>query len=205
MKAVAIVNPAAGFGKAAKVWPRLMEGLGSRPDQPATWWTKGPGHAELLAARARQQGCKRVLAVGGDGTIYEVANGLWWEPQGQLPSLGIVPLGTGCDYMRNFSRGFTLEDCLTQALGESTVAAGVGILQVQGFRGKLITRVCLNVLGLGFDARVVARMRRQKLPLAGRAPYFISGLQELLMLKHFRLSGRIDDGHRLQDLAPSRA
>jgi diacylglycerol kinase (ATP) len=94
--------------------------------------------------------------------------------------------------VRNFSRGPTLGGCLTQALEEGTVAVDVGIMRVQGFNGQPLVRISLNVLGLGFDARVVERMRRQRLPLAGRTPYLISGLQELLVLKHFHLTGQID-------------
>jgi diacylglycerol kinase (ATP) len=193
LKAVAIVNPAAGSGKAPRVWPQLLEDLEVRPAALATWWTNGPGHGELLAARARRQGYERVLAVGGDGTVFEVANGLWLEPEGRLPSLGIVPLGTGCDYVRNFSRVRTLRDHFIRALGESTVAVDVGIVQIQAMDGKPLTRIFLNVLGLGFDARVAARLRRQKLSLAGKTPYLISGLQEILLLNHFRLTGLIDD------------
>ena len=193
MHAVAIVNPAAGSGKAARLWPQLLGNLRVRPEALATWWTNGPGHGELLAARARRHGYERVLAVGGDGTVLEVANGLWWEPRGRLPSLGIVPLGTGCDYVRNFSQGRPLRDHLTQALGKNTVAVHVGIVQLLAMDAKPLTRIFLNVLGLGFDARVAARMRRQKLPLAGKTPYLISGLQELLLLRHFRLTGLMDD------------
>ncbi len=192
MKAVAIVNPAAGCGKAARVWPQLLEDWGAVKEAPATWWTRGPGHGELLAARARRQGYERVVAVGGDGTLFEVANGLWWEPEGLLPSLGVVPVGTGCDYVRNFPRAGTLRDYLAIALGEPTVAVDVGIVQVQALDGKPLTRLGLNVLGLGFDARVAARLRRQNLPLAGKTPYLLSTLQELLLLKHFRLTGLMD-------------
>ncbi len=46
-----------------------------------------------------------MIAVGGDGTLFEVLNGLWWEEQGHMPSLGMVPFGTGCDYIRNFEVG----------------------------------------------------------------------------------------------------
>jgi diacylglycerol kinase (ATP) len=183
----------AGSGKAARIWPQLIGDLGVRPDVVATWWTNGPGHGELLAAKARRQGYERVVVVGGDGTVFEVANGLWWEPRSRLPSLGLVPLGTGCDYVRNFSAGRTLGDYLAQALGETTVAVDVGIVQLQAVDGKPLTRIFLNVLGLGFDARVVARTRRQKLPLAGKTPYLISGLQELLLLRRFRLTGLIDN------------
>jgi YegS/Rv2252/BmrU family lipid kinase len=193
LNTVAIVNPAAGCGKATRVWPQLLEDLEvSRLDTPTTWWTRGPGHGEFLAARARRRGYERVLAVGGDGTLVEVANGLWWEPQGRRPSLGIVPLGTGCDYVRNFSPGHTLGDYLARALGEPTVAVYVGIVQVRTIDGKPLTRIFLNVLGLGFDARVAARLGRQKLPLAGKTPYLFSVLQELLLLRHFHLTGLMD-------------
>jgi diacylglycerol kinase (ATP) len=193
LHAVAIVNPAAGSGKAARVWPLLLGGLRGGPDVLTTWWTNGPGHGEILAARARRQGYERILAVGGDGTVFEVANGMWWEPRGRLPSLGIVPLGTGCDYVRNFSQGHTLGDYFNQALGETTMAVRVGIVQFQTMDGKPLTRIFLNILGVGFDAQVVTRMRRQKLSLAGKTPYLISGLQELLLLRHFRLTGLVDD------------
>jgi len=146
----------------------------------------------MLAAEARRQGYERVLAVGGDGTVFEVANGLWWEPRGRLPSLGLIPLGTGCDYVRNFPRGRSLKDWVDQALGEATVSVGVGVLRVRTLKGHSLDRVYLNVLGLGFDAQVVRRMRRQRLPLGGKIPYLLSGLQELLLCKRFSLTGKMN-------------
>jgi YegS/Rv2252/BmrU family lipid kinase len=192
LNVVAIVNPAAGCRKAARFWPQLLRDLGARPGPVLTWWTEGPGHGEALAAQARRQGFDRVLAVGGDGTIHEVVNGLWWETQGRLPSLGLVPLGTGCDYVRNFFPGRSPQDCLTLALGESTVPVRLAVLRMLGFQGRPVERVCLNVWGLGFDARVVVRMRRQKLPFSGKTPYLLSGFQELLQLRRFHLTGFID-------------
>jgi diacylglycerol kinase (ATP) len=192
VKAVAIVNPVAGNRKAGRLWPKFLENLGPRSDSLTTWWTQGPGHGEILAAKARRQGFERVLAVGGDGTIFEVVNGLWWEPRGQLPSLGLVPLGTGCDYVKNFSRGRRPMDCLVQALEDLTVPVHVGVLQVQAVTGEFLTRVFLNVVGLGFDARVVERRGRQQLPLGGIVPYVISAFQELLVLRSHHLSGRLD-------------
>jgi diacylglycerol kinase (ATP) len=189
VKTVAIVNPTAGNRKAVRLWPKVLENLGPRAVSLATWWTQGPGHGEILAARARRQGFERVVAVGGDGTISQVANGLWWEPQGSRPSLGIVPLGTSCDYVKNFSRGRSPMDWLVQALGDVTVPVHVGVLQVQAIAGGPHTRICLNVLGLGFDAKVVECQGRHRFPLAGKAPYLVSGLQELLALRSHHLAG----------------
>ncbi len=192
MNAVAIVNPAAGSRKAARFWPQFLEDLRQQAAPVTTWWTAGPGHGEALAAQARRQGFDRVLAVGGDGTIHEVVNGLWWEKKGRLPSVGLVPLGTGCDYVRNFFPGRSPKDCLALALGESTIPVRLALLRMQGLHGRPLERICLNVWGLGFDARVAARLRRQRLPFSGKMPYLLSGLQELLRLRHVNLTGFMD-------------
>ena len=192
MKTVAIVNPRVGWRRVRREWPELLNRFGTRGAQVETWWTHGPGHAEFLAARAKRMGVDRVLAVGGDGTIFEVANGLWWEPEGNLPSLGIVPLGRGCDYIRNFEVGSGLGENLVRALGEATVKVDLGVGRLRDQRGEIISRVFLNALGIGFDAQVTGRYRQQKILEYGKLPYMLSTLQELGKLRHFRWHGQID-------------
>jgi diacylglycerol kinase (ATP) len=192
MKTLAIVNPVAGFRRAPRNWPRLLEARGTRGPRVTTWWTEMPGHAEILAARARREGFDRVVAVGGDGTLLEVVNGLWWEYQGQLPSMGTVPFGTGCDYVRNFACGQSLEDNLATALGEATVPVSVGRAHLQGMDGQPRVLVFLNVLGMGFDARVIARFRNWRRRLPGKTGYALSVLQELGRLSLHRITGEVD-------------
>lgn len=192
MKTVAIVNPIAGYRRARRVWPRLLSSLGEAGAQVATWWTECPGHAETLAARARQEGFDRVVAVGGDGTVLEVVNGLWWEPRGAQPSVGVVPFGTGCDYVRSFNLGRTLRDKVVTALGEGTLGVSLGLVRLQGFDGQPRQRVFVNVLGLGFDARIICSFRQQRLGLPGKTLYFLSGLKELTRLTHHRITGELN-------------
>jgi YegS/Rv2252/BmrU family lipid kinase len=192
MKTVAIVNPIAGYRRARWVWPRLLASLGETGAKVATWWTEWPGHAETLAARARREGFDRVVAVGGDGTLLEVVNGLWWDPRGPQPSVGVVPFGTGCDYVRNFNLGQTLRDKVMTALGEATLRVGVGLVRLQGFDGQPRARVFVNVLGLGFDARVIIGFRQQRLGLPGKTGYFLSGLKALGRLTHHRITGELN-------------
>ena len=192
MKTVAIVNPTAGYRRARRVWPRLLSSLGETGAKVATWWTEWPGHAETLAARARREGFDRVVAVGGDGTLLEVVNGLWWESRGSLPSVGVVPFGTGCDYVRSFDLGQTLRDQALTALGEATLRVSVGLVRLQGLDGQPRQRVFVNVLGLGFDARVIAGFRQQRLRLPGKIPYFLSGLKALVRLSHHRITGSLN-------------
>lgn len=192
MKTVAIVNPVAGYRRAPRDWPSLKDSLGAPGAGVATWWTEGPGHAENLAARARREGFDRVLAVGGDGTLIEVVNGLWWESQGILPSVGMIPFGTGCDYVRNFDLGQNLRENLVTALGNTTVAVSVGLAHLQGMDGRTRLRVFLNVLGVGFDAKVIARFRRRRLLLPSKAAYLLNVLQELRQLTHHRITGEVN-------------
>jgi YegS/Rv2252/BmrU family lipid kinase len=192
MKTVAIVNPTAGYRRARRVWPRLLASLGEAGAHVATWWTEWPGHAETLAARARREGFDRVVAVGGDGTLLEVVNGLWWESRGPLPSVGVVPFGTGCDYVRSFDLGPTLRDQVMSALGEATLRVSVGLFRLQGLDGQPRQRVFVNVLGLGFDARVIAGFRQQRRRLPGKAAYFLSGAKELGRLTHHRITGSLN-------------
>jgi diacylglycerol kinase (ATP) len=192
MKTVAIVNPTAGYRRAPRLWPRLLASLGEAGAKVATWWTEGPCHAEALAARARREGFDRVVAVGGDGTLLEVVNGLWWESRGTLPSVGVVPFGTGCDYVRSFDLGSTLRDMVISALGETTLRVSAGLVRLQGLDWQPRQRVFVNVLGLGFDARVIAGFRQQRLRLPGKTAYFLSGLKELGRLTHHRITGALN-------------
>jgi diacylglycerol kinase (ATP) len=190
MKTVAIVNPVAGSRRALHIWPRLLQASKAQGLQVTTWWTEAPGHAEVLAARARREGYDRVVAAGGDGTLMEVINGLWWEAQGPKPSVGTVPLGTSCDYLRNFAGGRSLEDKLANALGEATVSISVGRAQLSGRDGQPRQRIFINVMGAGFDAAVVGRFRRLGLP--GKIAYFGCGLLELTSLHHYWFTGALN-------------
>jgi YegS/Rv2252/BmrU family lipid kinase len=192
MKIVAIVNPVAGLGMARRKWPRLLDSLGAAALRVETRWTEGPGHAERLAAEARAQGCERVVVAGGDGTLSEALNGMWWEPRGTLPSLGLVPIGTGCDYARNFDLGRSLREKLATAVAASETEVDVGRCRLAGTGGEERTRVFLNVLGFGFDSAVIERFGRRRLKLGGRLPYFMACLQELARAASFRVRGAVD-------------
>jgi diacylglycerol kinase (ATP) len=200
MKTVAIVNPTAGYRRASRLWPRLLQSLGESGARVTTWWTQWPGHAETLAARARREGYERVVAVGGDGTLLEVVNGLWWESRGPLPSVGVVPFGTGCDYVRSFDLGRSLREKVITALEEATLKVSLGLVRLQGFDGQPRRRVFINVLGLGFDARVIMGFRQQPLRLPGKTGYFLSGFKELSRLKYHRITGELD-GRPLETVA----
>ena len=91
MRALAIVNPSAGGGRAARIWERIRGNLDV--DCVAT---AGPGDASRLTRKAAEQGYDRVLAVGGDGTVSQVAAGVG----GTASALAVIPAGNGNDFSR---------------------------------------------------------------------------------------------------------
>jgi diacylglycerol kinase (ATP) len=191
MKIVIIANPTSGRRKARKLLPELLNLVRPETGEIDLLWTEYPGHAGILAASARRRGCDRVIAAGGDGTLFEVVNGLWREGQGGMPSIGMVPFGTGCDYIRNFEVGSSLVEKLRAALGRSTIPVTAGLWRYDS-NVEVCDHVFLMVLGLGFDAQVIRRFRSRSTVRYGWAAYALSVLQELRRIKPFKLSGEID-------------
>ncbi len=98
-----IANPTSGRGQGSRALPEVETVLRAAGAQVRVHRTQGPGEAKERASRAAQDGTSLVVAVGGDGTLHEVLNGLCsarTPPDAALPALGLVPSGTGNDYAR---------------------------------------------------------------------------------------------------------
>jgi len=99
-----IVNPNAGKGKGQKDW-HLIEGFIKKENIPfRVAFTKGKGEAIRISREAVLEGCRKIITVGGDGTLNEVVNGIFTNgacPPAEI-SLGLIPVGTGNDWGRMF-------------------------------------------------------------------------------------------------------
>ena len=111
---------------------------------------------------------------------------------GAQPSVGVVPFGTGCDYVRSFNLGRTRREKVVTALGDATLGVSLGLVRLRGLDGQPRQRVFVNVLGLGFDAQVICGFRQQRLGLPGKTLYFLSGVRELSRLRHHRITGEMN-------------
>jgi len=173
-RAKIIINPVASGGKVGQQWPQISEVLRQGGLQFDAELTQAPLHAIEIARRALDQGFRHFVAVGGDGTVHEVVNGLVVE--GHIPpdvTLSIIPGGTGSDTIRvmGISRD-PLQACRT-ALGHQTRTVDIGVMECLR-EGKPITRYFVNVAGLGFDGEVCVRVNRSSKRIGGTLPYLTS-------------------------------
>lgn len=100
----AIINPAAGGGRCGKLAPKTIDRLRARGVELEVAETRRMGDATRLARQAYASGFRRFLAAGGDGTSYEVVNGLFpRESEAERVALGFLPLGTGNSFLRDFT------------------------------------------------------------------------------------------------------
>jgi len=169
-----IVNPNADLGrawqKAADLRPIIEESGG------ADWsGTVYPTHAVELARQAALDGYKLVIAVGGDGTVHEVINGLMQVPADQRPRLGVVPLGSGNDFSHAIGMDSQPGKALRQILTGQPHPVDVGRLVDGHGREEYFD----NTLGVGFDATVTIRSRKFT-AVRGFLIYFIAVLQTIV-------------------------
>lgn len=141
-------------------------------------YTEYAGHATQLASQAAQQGHKLVIAVGGDGTLHEVANGLAYKDT----TFGVIPAGTGND----FGRSLGLPKDPSKAV--DIIAAGNSKwIDLGRYDGRFF----LNVGGIGFDADAAHRVNGARI-IRGHAAYLSAVLQTLVVFKSYRVEILID-------------
>jgi len=189
-----IVNPAAGEGRAGRLRPWLNERLRFAGSGARLVETRAPGHARELALHAAERGHDRVVAVGGDGTVQEVVNGLMEAGSGL--SMGILAGGSGNDLARSLRLPHRASDALSMALGEETTRIDVA-LAVRGSGETAKLRWFAAAGGIGFDAQVAAAMAGRRRPWQrGRLGYGLSTLRELLRFRNrqVRLALETPDG-----------
>jgi diacylglycerol kinase (ATP) len=165
---LAIVNPAAGGGRARKLLGGALERLRDSGIEVKVATTRAPGDATKIAAEAYGRGIRDFIAVGGDGTSYEVVNGLYPQAlNGERPTLGFLPLGTGNSFLRDFSdRG--VEHAIESLLAHRSRAC-----DVMRLRHREGVTYFINLLSMGFSADV-ATLRARRFSKWGELGYIAS-------------------------------
>ena len=168
-----IFNPTAQGNKAR----RLRKQLDALKSQCLLLPTEGPGHAEDLAERALEKGCKIVVAAGGDGTIQEVSNGMVRRADGLTQAaLGILPLGTVNVMARELRIPLNFDSAWRIILRGQERVIDLPWMELQ--RDGETVRRCFPALGgAGLDARACELVGWEMKKRSGQAAYLIAGFK----------------------------
>jgi diacylglycerol kinase (ATP) len=192
-KILAIVNRAAGGGKSGKLAEGAIDKLRKAGVEIEATNTAAPGDATRLARAGYEEGYRNFVAVGGDGTAYEIINGLFPEAAlGDRVSLGFLPLGTGNSFLRDFSK---------KGLEHATEAILAGkrrpcdVIRLTHSAGVLHY---INLLSIGFTADVTA-MANRRFKRLGEVGYVLGVLGCLLPLRRRAFPLRVDSAAEFEN------
>ncbi len=197
-----IYNPNAGRGKAKSLWPQIHQSLLAHGLEIVVETTNAPLHAKALAMEAAQKGFRAVVAVGGDGTIHEVANGLLGAlGDGPTLPLGIIPVGNGDDFVKMLpplpevgQQGYSW------AVGIARIASGkphlVDVGSLRAFRqdgSEAGHRYFVNGVNLGFSAHAAYNFTTIPKLLTGFWGYLAAVLKTLWKYPLLDLQVQVDN------------
>lgn len=170
-----IINPNADLGRAWR-WAADLRPIAEEFGGADWAGTVYPTHATELARQAAEEGYELIVAVGGDGTVHEVINGLMQVPPDRRPRLGVVPMGSGNDFAHSIGMDSRPAYALRQVLSGQPRPVDVG--KVEDNLGR--TEYWDNTLGIGFDATVTIRSRNYPY-LRGFLIYLVAVLQTIIL------------------------
>jgi diacylglycerol kinase (ATP) len=162
---LAIVNPAAGGGRTRKLLAPALDRLCAAGLRIEVRETSALGHATEIARQAWSEGYRKFISIGGDGTSYEIVNGLFPQADGaDIPMLAFLPLGTGNSFLRDFSEQgveYAMESLISKRSRKCDV------LRLRHTDGVLHY---INILSIGFSADV-ATLRARRFSAWGELGY----------------------------------
>lgn len=175
-----IVNPASGNGSAKKNWPLIDQELTSQNLNFEVTFTKYEKHSIELIQKAIKQGFTKFIAVGGDGTLHNIINGiLLVNPSNiSLLKIGIIAIGTGNDWIKTYCIPKNYKKAIQIIKNGHTIKQDIGKLTI-GTKNNIV--YFNNLAGIGFDGYVVNKVNKYK-NLGGLA-YLIGALVSLSSYK----------------------
>ena len=193
MRLLVIFNPNAAYGRSHKKLAAIKARLIESGIQPEIKLTSHPGHGRELVAASDLGSFAGVVAAGGDGTLFEVLNGLYQHPKPNRIPLGVLPIGTG----NAFARDLNLPPLDWSAAIDILQRGRIRLVDVGQVHAVDSTYYFLNVISMGFA--VDANMTAKKLKFIGNTAYTVGTLWQVLKLKSYPLTINIDNEEFCQD------
>jgi YegS/Rv2252/BmrU family lipid kinase len=158
-----LINPNAGTGKGKKDWNKISKLLTDQGFEYTAVFTERKFHAIEIVPEYIDKGYRKIIVVGGDGTMNEVVNGIFAQKK-VLPTkilLGIISIGTGHDWVRTYNIPIDYKEAIQIIKKGNTLEQDAGIVEYATKTGTE-TRYFANMAGMGFDGMVAKKTNADK-------------------------------------------
>ncbi|MFA5103993.1 MAG: diacylglycerol kinase family protein [Candidatus Margulisiibacteriota bacterium] len=190
-----VINPASAGGKTKKLWPHIKALAEKENTEFGFYLTSYRMEASRITSRAIKEGYKRIIAVGGDGTLNEVLNGFWDGNRKIAPDtcLGYFPSGTGEDFSRTLGiEKLSIETQTERLLKAPGTYIDIGEAHFQKGDGSTTSRKFINESSVGFGANVTELVNRSNKIFGGKTSFFTGVLRSLCFLKNHSVRIKAD-------------
>lgn len=182
-----IVNPKSGGGRAEKLWPILEQHIQKMFGKCSVVFTQKPGDATRHARLASEKGQTRLVAVGGDGTVHELVNGIMQtgEKCRKRVVLGVISMGSGDDYVKSLSLPKDPLEALRTI--QKNRLKKVDVIQVDftNHQHKKESRFCMNLADFGLGGRVMQKVNSSHKIMGSKLTYLFHALSTFLTFSPF--------------------
>lgn len=160
---IAVINPNAGGGRVAKEWPLLSNMLKDRGFSFEEVFTTHRYHAVELVIYSLKRGFRNFISVGGDGTLHEIVNGIFYQKEVPVSeiTLAVLPAGSANDWTRMYRIPKDYDKAIETVLEGRTVMQDVARVEYSQ-AGVRNSRYMVNVAGVGLDANICCRCNASK-------------------------------------------
>ena len=174
-----VVNPHSGNSNFKKSWGKITYILKLKNINFSYSFTEYRKHEVILVDKAIEQGYRNIISVGGDGTLHHVVNGIMKQRYIKTSKikLGVIPLGTGNDWIRTYNIPNSIEKSINVILKNTTVLQDIGCLTLLNGKKEYFN----NLAGTGYDGYVVKNLNYLK--KMGSLAFLVSGLYSLFSYK----------------------
>jgi YegS/Rv2252/BmrU family lipid kinase len=200
-KIIAIVNPKAAGGLAARRWPRVDRLLRERLGPVDSRFTRRRGDAIEVAAQALRDGYELIIAVGGDGTVNEIVNGFFVDGvKRSTAHLGFIPIGTGGDLQRTLQVPLDAERAVEVVAAGCPLEIDIARARLMGYDRAPLDRYFVNLLSFGMGGDVSVRAKSFPRWFGGKAAFLAATLLVFLSYKGRRVRLTLDGVSQSEEL-----
>lgn len=181
-----LFNPRAGSGAAQRALPRVEAELKKHDLRYDVVRTERARDAARLVDQAREDGVDVLCAMGGDGTLNEVAHAYVGDDGAAKPgpALAVVPAGTGGDFKRSLGLGGEIDEAVRAIRHGKRVLADLGHLSLVSDEGDTVSRAFINVTSFGMGGVVDRLVNESPKWLGGKASFFLGSLRGMMAYRN---------------------